>query len=209
MTSKCFLVLAGPVVDAGACGGVSHHTNFGKVPAQLIVTSFENASENQLRPVCWPIEVRWLSVGALSLRARSIDGSPPRVSCSRSMILPSGLLLVYTWPKAIVGRDSRASRSKQLAFSLPVLARQRLKLTLGSLQINRRIHWLSILAPRGHLRVLDFMWSQRLPRFVASCGNSCRYESWCNYGFFRKESLPREQPRSNEKSATFWRRSFR
>src|ERR1700732_3862279 len=57
----------------------------------------------------WRLEVRWLSVGALSLRARSIDGSPPRVPCSRSMILPSGLLLVYTWPKAIVGRDSRGS----------------------------------------------------------------------------------------------------
>jgi hypothetical protein len=77
MILNCFLVLAVRVLDAGACGGVSHHTNFGQALAPLIVTSFENASENQLRPVCWPIEVRRRSAGALLLRARSIDGSPP------------------------------------------------------------------------------------------------------------------------------------
>ena len=118
MTSKCFLVLAVPVLDAGACGGVSRHTNFGKVLAQLIVTSFENASENQLRPVCWPIEVRWLSVGALSLRARSIDGSPPRVPCSRSMILPSWAITCLYVAKG----DRRQGLTRQLIEAACVFA---------------------------------------------------------------------------------------
>jgi hypothetical protein len=58
MILKGFLVLVVPVLDAGACGGVSRHRNFEKALALLIVTNFENASENELRLVCWHIEIR-------------------------------------------------------------------------------------------------------------------------------------------------------
>lgn len=55
----------------------------------------------------------------------------------------------------------------------------------------------------------ETLWSQRLPRFVASCGNSCRYESLGNYGFFRKETpSARTASTQTKKSATFRRRSF-
>jgi GNAT superfamily N-acetyltransferase len=92
MISKRFLVLVVPVLDAGACGGVSRHVNFVKALPLLIAISFENASEKELRRVCWPIEIRWRSAGAPWLRARNIDGSPFRAFCSRSMILPSGAI---------------------------------------------------------------------------------------------------------------------
>jgi len=46
--------------------GVLRHTNFGKVLAQLIVTSFE-MHRNQLRLACWPIEVS----GCRLVRCRS------------------------------------------------------------------------------------------------------------------------------------------
>jgi hypothetical protein len=46
MILKSSLVLEVLVLDAGACGGVSRHPNFGKALALLSVTGFENASEN-------------------------------------------------------------------------------------------------------------------------------------------------------------------
>src|ERR1700704_3014368 len=45
MILKSSLVLEVLVLDAGACGGVSRHPNFGKALAPLSVTGFENASE--------------------------------------------------------------------------------------------------------------------------------------------------------------------
>jgi hypothetical protein len=71
-----FEVLFGP---RGACGGGLQmwwrDTGLEGV-AQLIVTSFENASENQLRQVYWPIEVRSCRL----VRCRSARVSTARLS---------------------------------------------------------------------------------------------------------------------------------